>query len=365
MNFWDALVQGIIQGLTEFLPVSSSGHVSLVQHFTGKNIEGAQTFTLFLHFGTLAAVFIAYWQTIKDLILEFFSMVKDLWQDFMGLIQKGKGKYKKSFSWKLEDMNENRRMVIMVVVACACAILLFLPLFGIFGLYDSEGELVKTLADISEYTSEDADIAVEGICLLLTGGLLLYSTYLAKQRRESGAKALNTITYKSALAVGIGQCFASMPGLSRSGTTTTVGMITGTEKNKALEFSFIVGIPTILAANALELVTMEKAEWAEFNVGPAIFGVIVSAVVGILAIVGLKWIVSNDKLHYFGYYCLAAGVIIIAIAIAENAMGVDGLGFIKAVFGIDGGAAVSASDVVSAADVISGADVVSLADIAA
>jgi len=360
MNFWDALIQGLIQGLTEFLPVSSSGHVSLVQHFTGKNIEGAQAFTLFLHFGTLAAVFVAYWRLIFDLILEFFAMVKDLWKDLVGLIKFGKGKFTKSFSWKLSDMNENRRMVIMVVVACACAILLFLPLFGIFGLHDSENELVKSLSDISEYTSEDADIVVEGVCLLLTGSLLFFATYIAKKNRESN-KSLDTVTYKSAIAMGIGQCLAAMPGLSRSGTTTTIGMITGTEKNKALQFSFIIGIPAILAANVLELVTMTESDWAEFNVGPVIVGIIVSAVVGILAIAGLKWIVNNDKLHYFGYYCIIAGIIVIAIAITEKVMGVDGIGFVRAIFGgADSADVVSLTDIVTASDVTTPTDIGSI-----
>ncbi len=356
MNFWDALIQGIIQGLTEFLPVSSSGHVSLVQHFTGKNIEGAQAFTLFLHFGTLAAVFVAYWRLILDLILEFFAMVRDLWCDAVNYIKYKRGKlsgrkyYKeKKFSWKLKNMNENRRMVIMVVVACACALLLFLPLFGVFGLYNAGGELVESIKDLSEYVSEDADIAVEGVCLLLTGCLLFYATYIARRNAKNGTAALDTVTYKSALAMGVGQCFAAMPGLSRSGTTTTLGMITGTEKNKALQFSFIIGIPAILAANVLELVSMTESDWAEFNAGPVLVGIAVSAIVGLLSIVGLKWIVSNDKLHYFGYYCIAAGIIVIAVAIAERVMGVDGIGFVRAVFG-GGDALVSASDVVSASN---------------
>ena len=256
-------------------------------------------------------------------------------------------------------MNEDRRMVIMVVIACACAVLLFLPLFGFLGLYDSEGELVKSLSDLSEYTSEDASIAVEGICLLITGGLLLYATYLSRKRKADGVKELNTISYKGAIAMGVGQCIAAFPGLSRSGTTTTAGMITGTEKNKALEFSFIIGIPAVLAANVLELVKMDEADWAEFQAGPVIVGIIVSAFVGVLAIVGLRWIVSNDKLHYFGIYCLIVGLAVIIIAIAEKKMGVDGIGFIRTVFG--GGAEEIAEEAVSAADVVS-ATVASAAD---
>lgn len=303
MGIFDAIIQGIVQGLTEFLPVSSSGHVSLVQHFTGTNIEGAQSFTLFLHFGTLIAVFIVYWSKIWALVKEFFAMVKDL---FTG-----------KFVWKLEKMNPNRRMVIMIFIASACILVAFLPLFGVFGWYDSNGELVKSLKDLSGLTSEDIDIIVEGVCLLLTATLLLYSTKLAKDRKKNGKEGSGEVTLKSAIAMGVGQAFATMPGLSRSGTTTTLGMITGTEKNAALEFSFIMGIPAILAANVLEVFEIESSAWDNLDMGVVLVGVAISAIVGILAIAGLKWIVSNDKLHYFGIYCLIVGAIVIIIGIAE------------------------------------------------
>lgn len=291
-GFFDAIIQGIVQGLTEFLPVSSSGHVSLVQHFTGTNIEGAQSFTLFLHFGTLIAVFIVYWSKIWALVKEFFAMVKDL---FTG-----------KFVWKLEKMNPNRRMVIMIFIASACILVAFLPIFG-----------GNSLKDLSGLTSEDESIIVEGVCLLLTATLLLYSTKLAKDRKKNGKEGCGEVGIKSAIAMGIGQAFATMPGLSRSGTTTTLGMITGTEKNAALEFSFIMGIPAILAANVLEVFEIESSAWDNLEMGVVLVGVAISAIVGILAIAGLKWIVSNDKLHYFGIYCLIVGVIVIIIGIAE------------------------------------------------
>lgn len=291
-GFFDAIIQGIVQGLTEFLPVSSSGHVSLVQHFTGTNIEGAQSFTLFLHFGTLIAVFIVYWSKIWALVKEFFAMVKDL---FTG-----------KFVWKLEKMNPNRRMVIMIFIASACILVAFLPIFG-----------GNSLKDLSGLTSEDESIIVEGVCLLLTATLLLYSTKLAKDRKKNGKEGCGEVTLKSAIAMGVGQAFATMPGLSRSGTTTTLGMITGTEKNAALEFSFIMGIPAILAANVLEVFEIESSAWDNLDMGVVLVGVAISAIVGILAIAGLKWIVSNDKLHYFGIYCLIVGVIVIIIGIAE------------------------------------------------
>ncbi len=333
MNIFEAILQGIVQGLTEFLPVSSSGHVSLVQHFLGVNLEGAQTFTLFLHFGTLIAVFIVYRQLIWDLICEGCRAVADLWLDLMDLIKKGKGKFQPRFTLDISKINDNRRMVFAVILASACAILLFLPLFGMFGLVDNAGEEVKTLADISGYTSEDPDIIVEGICLLGTGVLLLLATSIATRRKDSAVKAREFVDYKSAAIMGVGQCFAAMPGLSRSGTTTTLGMISGTEKNAALQFSFIMSIPAVLAANVLEVVKMDEAGWAQFEFAPTLIGVIVAAVVGVLAIAGLKWIVSNDKLHYFGYYCLAVGALVVIIGIAEHATGVYGADFFRVLFG--------------------------------
>ena len=308
MSFIEALIQGILQGLTEFLPVSSSGHVSLAQHFLGVELEGAQTFTLFLHFGTLIAVFIAYRKLIWELICEFFAMVGDL--------------FRGKLSFRLKNMNEKRRMVVMLFVASACAILLFLPLFNIFGMY-SGGELVSDVEDLSEMVSEDPDIIVEGVCLLGTAVLLLYATYISKRRDYFGKPGQKKLRYKHAIAMGIGQSFAARPGLSRSGTTTTIGMITGMDKNKALEFSFIMSIPAVLAANVLEVVTLEPAEWATFELMPVLVGVAAAIVFGILAIVALKWIVTNDKLHYFGYYCLIAGIIVIIIGIVEHINGVS------------------------------------------
>ncbi|MDR1002433.1 MAG: undecaprenyl-diphosphate phosphatase [Oscillospiraceae bacterium] len=301
MGFWNAILQGIIQGLTEFLPVSSSGHVSIYQHIAGISGDGSQSFTLLLHFGTLIAVFVVYRELIWNLILEFFSMVKDL--------VKGK------FLWKLKDMNQNRTMVIMVFVASAWAVLLFVPMFGFLELNTADGEAVKNMADLSTYFSEDAGIMAEGIFLLMTGALLLYATRLSKLR--DGKPYL---TYRNATAMGISQCFAAMPGLSRSGTTTTMGMISGVEKNTALNFSFIMSIPAILAANVVDLKDIGEMGM-NFTAVEAIFGIIVAGVVGVLAIGGLKWIVKNNKLDYFGYYCLAAGLIVVVIGIVEHSTG--------------------------------------------
>lgn len=313
MSIWEAIIQGIIQGLTEFLPVSSSGHLSLAQHVlpstgSGEADVGNQALSLFLHFGTLFAVFIVYRDIIWKMILEFIQMCKDL--------------VTKKFIWKLDKMNKERKMIIFLVVASAFAIVLFLPVLGWLGLELADGEAVKTVADLSEYFSNDSDIMVEGIFFVLTGILILMATVFnvsfgAKKKQSDGV-----LTLKNACAMGIGQCFASMPGLSRSGTTTTMGMLTGAEKNTALEFSFIMGIPTILAANLLEIKDTDWSTVSGSTLVAILVGVVVSAVVGVLAIKFLKWIVSNDKFQYFGYYCLVLGVIVIILGVIESVTGI-------------------------------------------
>ncbi len=313
MSIWEAIIQGIVQGLTEFLPVSSSGHLSLVQHIlpstsSGSSEVGNQTLSLFLHFGTLFAVFIVYRKLIWNLILEFFRMCKDF---FTG-----------KFVWKLDKMNKERRMIIFVFVASAFAILLFLPILGWIGLELADGEIVKSISDLSEYFSNDSSIMAEGVFFVFTGILILLATtfdfkFGVRERQEK-----DVLTLRNACAMGLGQCLASMPGISRSGTTTTMGMITGAEKNTALEFSFIMGIPAILAANLLEVKDVEWSAVSTPMIVSIIVGVVVSAVVGIIAIKLLKWIVSNDKFHYFGYYCLVLGVVVIILHTIESVTGV-------------------------------------------
>ncbi len=328
MSFFDVIFQAIIQGLTEFLPVSSSGHVSLYQHISGNSGDGSQTFTLLLHLGTLVAVFVAYRKLIADLIVEFFKMCGDGWHWTVDRIKilwlkisKKPCEKAKNDAFKMPEMNTVRRMVVMVIVASAWAILLFLPVFGGLDLTMADGEPVKDMADLSTYFSEDRGILAEGLFLLVTGVLLLYSTHLSKTREGS-----EKITLKNASAMGIAQCFASMPGISRSGSTTTVGMISGLDKNTALNMSFIMSIPAVLAATLLdikeEFIDTPAAERTlNFTLLDAFVGIVIAAVVGILAIVGLKWIVSNNKLNYFGWYCLAMGFAVIVVAVVEYATG--------------------------------------------
>ena len=180
MSIFEALIQGIVQGLSEFLPISSSGHLSLLQYFFGISGEAAASYSILLHFGTLVAVFAAFYKTIWALILEFFKMVKDI--------------FTRKFS--IKNASPERRMVLLLIVS-------EVPLLFFYFLSDFYTEL-----------SADNDIVVEGLCFLLTSVLLFISDRVVK-----GKKTAADMSFKDALVIGTVQGIAPLPGLSRSGST--------------------------------------------------------------------------------------------------------------------------------------------------
>ena len=281
MSIFSAIFQAIIQGVTEFLPVSSSGHISLYQHFTGNNGEGALFFTAVLHIGTLVAVFIAFRKTIKDLILEFGRLCKD--------IVKGKFSYK--------NMNPDRRMIVMIFISCLC----LLP-FAIF-------------KDWFENVAEDAYIFEEGLCFLYTGAILLMSDRCAK-----GHKTAKDIDAKDAVTVGLFQGVAMLPGVSRSGSTICAGLFSGFERETAVSYSFILGIPVILVSCLSEFKDAIVTN-APIEVGNCLIGIIISAVVGIAAIKLVKWLLKTDKFKWFGIYTLALGGVVLLASFIELCLG--------------------------------------------
>lgn len=286
MELLKAVLLGFLQGITEFLPISSSGHLSVFQHFFG-SVGGTDSlmFTVLLHIGTLAAVVAAYCDTIIELAAEFFKTVRDI---FTG-----------RFHWK--EMNENRRMLFLLVVSCLPLLVLLVPV--------SED---RRLCDVLGSLCSDGDIVVEGVCFIVTAVLLL----LGSRRAKTGKKSVQMDT-KSAFFVGVAQLFAAgFPGISRSGSTVSVGMLCGVRKEYMVRYSFILGIPAILAANILELKNVAVGE--KIDVLPALLGVVTAAIVGFAAIKLLEWLVRVDKFKIFGYYCLAVGVLVIVADVLQK-----------------------------------------------
>ena len=277
MSVISAIFQAIIQGLTEFLPVSSSGHLSLYQHFTGNSGEGALLFSAILHLGTLFAVFIAFWDTIWDLICEFVRMVKDI--------------FKRQFSFK--EMNADRRAVLMVILSTAVLI----P-FYIF-------------KDFFEGFAEDSTIFAEGICFLYTAAILFLADKCSK-----GNKKLGDITVKDSIFVGFFQSIALLPGVSRSGSTISAGLFSGFARETAVKYSFILGIPAILGGCLVEVKDAVQTDMS-FS-WTYILGFLVAAIVGICAIKMVNWLVKTDKFKIFAYYTGVLGAVVIIVSIFEK-----------------------------------------------
>ncbi len=280
MSIWSVILQAIVQGLSEFLPISSSGHLSLVQHFTGVSGDDAVLLTVMLHMGTLVAVVIAFRQLIWDLLKEFGRLVKDI---FTG-----------KFHWK--EMNPERRMIFMLIISCA----LLLP-FYIF-------------KDFFENVASDGDIVLEGICFLYTTVILLLS-----DRFGHGEKTYGDITVKDAVRVGIFQGFALLPGVSRSGSTISGGLFSGFTRETAVQYSFVLGIPPILVGGLLELKDYDSST-SSVGVPSLLVGFVIAAVVGLLAIKMVNLLIKNDKFRYFAYYTGALGIVTVIIGTVEHIM---------------------------------------------
>ncbi len=277
MNVFDAVIQAIVQGLTEFLPVSSSGHLSLTQHFLGVNGESAVMLSIILHLGTLLAVFVAYYKTIWELIKEVGYAFRDIFT----------GKF------RLKGMSDNRRLLIMLIVAT-------LPLCLFYFIKDP----IKGI-------SSDNSIFIEGLCFLYTGAILFIS-----DRFGHGKKRVGDIKAKDAVTIGIFQGIALLPGVSRSGSTIAGGLFCGLTRATAVKFSFLMSIPPILAGALTEFMDY-KNSLETVDVLPLVIGFIIAAVVGFLAINLVRWLVKTDKFRIFAYYTLALGVVVIIISIIE------------------------------------------------
>ena len=269
MTYLLSILMGIIQGVAEFLPISSSGHLALFQTFFGMETveEKYMFFTVLLHFGTLISVCVVYWRDIADMIREFFLGIAAL----VGRKDTG------------VTPPPTRRMVMLIIIAT-------LPLFVMVLLQDAINQLFSNSIMVS-------------CALIVTGFILFFSDRLAK-----GHKTARNATVADALIVGCGQALAVIPGLSRSGTTISVGMLRGFDRAFAVRFSFLLSLPAILGANVLEIKDAVEAGFPMEELPMYLVGVAVAAVVGYFAIRLVKSLADKGKFGKFAYYCWAVGL---------------------------------------------------------
>lgn len=270
MNILSAILYGIIQGLTEFLPVSSSGHLAIAGAILGKGDIEADNFTFFilLHLATLVAVLIVYAKDVFPLIPAFFRLVRKLFR----------GKH------RLSDFDECERMVIFVLIAT-------LPLIAAVFINDY-------VEAMSSY------VKIVGGILIFNGIVLFLS-----DRISAGNKELGEVKPKNALAVGLCQLLAIFPGLSRSGSTITGGRLCGFSREFAVKFSFILSIPAIIGANVFKIPDMVNNPVPASDIPAYAIGMLVAALTGVAAMKLLAYISKKSDFKIFSVYCATVGIL--------------------------------------------------------
>ena len=275
MSYLSAILLGLIQGVAEFLPISSSGHLSIFQNFFHLSTaeEGHLFFDVLLHLATLVSVCVVYRKDIAVIVRDCIGYVKSVGHPVPG----GPKQY------------PGARLLMMMFFAT-------LPLFLILPVKDAVEQLYYNTFFI-------------GFALLLTGVMLYVS-----DRMKNGRRNEKTMSIGSALLVGVFQAVATVPGLSRSGSTISAGMAAGLDREFAAKFSFLISIPAILGANILSLADALQAGIDTSLLPVYLVGMLVAMVSGYFSVSLVKWICRKGKFGKFAYYCWAAGAVTIILS---------------------------------------------------
>lgn len=276
MSIGEAIILGLVQGVAEFLPISSSGHLAILQNlFNMSDIEGGHMFfDVLMHFGTLIAICFMYWNDIKAMVVEMLELLSG----------------RKSFTAEGKPKQYPAARLFLLIVTATLPLVLILP------INDYIGELSQSTVFV-------------GIALILTGFILLVS-----DKMTPGSKTEKNMRFKDALIIGLCQCVATLPGLSRSGTTITAGIATGQNRSYAVKFSLLMSIPAVLGATLLELIKAFKTGIDASLIPAYLFGMIAAMVSGVLAIGILKMIAKSKKFGGFAYYCWIVGALTIILS---------------------------------------------------
>ena len=285
MSIIQAIILGIVQGIAEFLPVSSSGHLAIIQNIFHIETEGGLFFDVMLHLGTLAAIFVVYRKDILRMIIETLNMCRDIINNLKSYIQN-----QRSYSalrYRRIVKNNYRKFVVLVLVST-------IPT-GVIGYMGRH--LVEKAS---------ATLIVPGIGLILTSILLIVS-----EMAPDGKKIPRDISYGSGFLIGAAQGCATLPGLSRSGTTIAACMMSGYDRRFAVRYSFIMSIPAILGAALVEIKDIGSEGISGGIVLNGLIGAVVAGCVGYICIKTMLAVVRKKKFKGFAIYCFAVGVIAI------------------------------------------------------
>ena len=284
MSLIEAIIMGIVQGIAEFLPVSSSGHLAIFKHILNIETDTGMLFDIMLHFGTLVAIFIAFWSDIKELIIGGFGILgRVLYNVYVAL----KKVFSKDTNFKKVLKTDYDRFVMLIIVST-------IPT-GIAGVLFS---------DLFEKMGES--LLITGICLIITAILL----YIADHCKV-GNITMKDANYKKAGLIGTAQALAISPGISRSGTTITACLLCGFTKEFAVKYSFIMSIPAALGAVVLDIPDLFTSDIEASLIKNYVVGTVIAAIIGYICIVTMLKIVKKKKFTGFTIYCSIIGLIAI------------------------------------------------------
>lgn len=283
MTLLQSVFLGIVQGITEFLPVSSSGHLAILQNLFGIQTDGGLFFDVMLHMGTVIAICIVFRRDILRMIAETIRMISDIGRNFSILFHNKKDQ--DALRYKKVLHNNYRRFVMMVICAT-------IPT-GIIGY------AARDLVSLAS-----SSLLIPGIGLIMTAVLLIISDVV-----ESGKKIPKDISFTSSFLIGIAQGISVLPGLSRSGTTIAACLISGYDRRFAVKYSFIMAIPAILGAVILEITQIGSSPVSISQFFIYLAGSITAGVVGYFCMKKMLMIVRKKKFRGFAIYCLIVGCI--------------------------------------------------------
>lgn len=258
MELIDAIILGVIQGLTEFLPVSSSGHLELGKAILGDNSvpEESLMFTVVLHFATALSTIVVFRKDILELLKGLFS-----------------------FQWN-EETQFSVKIILSMIPAVFVGLMFEEELESLFG----------------------GNVILVGFMLIVTGLLL----FLAGRAKNTG----KSVSWKDAIIIGVSQAIAILPGISRSGATISTSVLLGNDRAKAARFSFLMVVPLILGKIAKDVTSGDLSLESSSSL-PLLVGFIAAFITGLIACTWMISIVKKAKLHYFSYYCFAVGLVAI------------------------------------------------------
>jgi len=254
MNWIEAVILGIVQGLTEFLPISSSGHLEIGKALLGTQPEGSLTFTVVVHGATVLSIIVVFRRDLYRLAADFFRL----------------------------EWNESTRYITKLVVSMIPVVILGL-------LFEEQIERFFT-----------GNLVFVGAMLLITAMLLLFSHYVHSREKE--------LSFSRALVIGVSQALAVLPGISRSGATISTGLMLGGKREEVTRFSFLMVLLPIMGANAKDMMDHSASAFSGIELLPLAAGFVAAFLSGLFACSWMIRIVNRGRLVYFAFYCIVIGL---------------------------------------------------------